>query len=214
MESYVITIERGFGSGGRTIALQIAEKLGIPCYESEIMKRASDWSGLSLEMFGQMNMRQRGNNVSRYVDKLDEGIFSMPAFRFNGTIRDENLFLCQAEIIKGLARTESCVVLGYAANYILRKYSNVLSVNIQAPYHICIKEIMERYSMSVEQAEEEVANIDFQRAAFYKYFTGKEWLSFKDFDMVLNSHRVGRGKCVEIIIDLLNDKLGRAEQNG
>lgn len=207
MDSYVITIERGFGSGGKTIALQIAKELGVPCYESEIMKMASDWSGISLEMFGKMNSRPRNNSVSRFVDKLDDGMLAFPGFRFNGTLRDENLFLYQAEIIKGLARTENCVILGYAANYILRKMPNVLSVNIQAPYHVCVKEIMERYSMSEDQAEDEVGNIDFQRASFYKYFTGKNWLSFKDYDLVLNSHRVGRNRCVETIIDLMRDKL-------
>lgn len=207
MESYVITIERGFGSGGKTIAGQIAQKLGVPCYDSEIMKMASDWSGLGLELFGRMNMRQRGNAVSRYVNKLDKDMFALPGFQFNDTHRDENLFLYQAEIIKGLARTQNCIILGYAANYILRKLPNVLSVNIQAPYHVCVQEIMERYSMTREQAAEEVGNTDLQRASFYRYFTGKDWISFKDFDMVLNSHRVGREKCVEMIIDLMRDKM-------
>jgi cytidylate kinase len=211
MGNFVITVERGFGSGGKTIAHEVADRLGIPCYDSEIVKMASDWSGLSTELFDKMNAKQRGKSISRYVDKLDEGMLAVMGYRFAGTIKDENLFLYEAQIIKGLAQTESCVILGYAANYILRKYPNVLSVNIQAPRHVCVKEIADRFVSSEDEAASLVAEIDMQRSGFYHYFTGKEWINYKDFDLILNSHRLGREFCAKEIIDLLNDKIKSKE---
>lgn len=207
MEKFVITVERGFGSGGKTIAYEVAKELGVPCYEQEIAKMASDWSGLGMELFEKMNTRQRGRGVSKYLNKMDDGMIALPGYRFNGTIKDENLFLYQAQIIKGLAQTESCVIVGYAANYILRKYPNILAVNIQAPRHVCVKEIADRFVVSETEAANQVAEIDMQRAGFYHYFTGKEWTSYKDYDLIMNSHRLGRENCAREIIDLTKDKM-------
>lgn len=209
MDKFVITMERGYGSGGRTIAYEVAKELGVPCYEQEIVKMASDWSGLETALFEKMNTRQRGKSVSKYVGKLDEGMLAMPGFRFDGTIKDENLYLYEAQIIKGLAQTESCVIVGFGANYMLRKFPNVLSVNIQAPRHVCVKEIADRYVISESEAADQVAEIDMQRSGFYHYFTGKEWLSYKDYDLIMNSHRLGRKQCVREVIDLLRDKISQ-----
>jgi len=207
MGNFVITVERGFGSGGKTIAYEVAKKLGVPCYEQEIIKMASDWSGLEPELFEKMNTKQRGKSVSKYLNKMDDGVLALPGYRFNGTIKDENLFLYEAQIIKGLAQTESCVIVGYAANYILRKYPNVLSANIQAPRHVCVKEIADRFVSNESEAASQVAEIDMQRSGFYHYFTGKDWLSYKDYDLIINSHRLGRENCADEIIDMMRDKM-------
>lgn len=207
MERFVITVERGFGSGGKTIAYEVAEKLGVPCYNGDIVKMASDWSGLSAESFVNMNEKHRVRDVSRQLEKLDDGMMSPTGFLMNGKITDENLFLCEAQIIKGLAQTQNCVIVGYAANYILRKEPHVFSVNVQAPRHVCVKEIEERFVMSENAAATQVAEIDMQRSGFYRYFTGKDWLSYKDFDVILNSHRLGRENCADMIISMMQKKL-------
>ena len=207
MGNFLITVERGFGSGGKTIAYEIAKKLGVPCYDHEIMKMASDWSGLVLELFEKIHTRKRGKSVSRFLNKMDEGVLAIPEYFFSDTIRDETLFLYEAQIIKDLAQVQDCVIVGYAANYILRKYPNVLSVNIQAPRHICVKEIEDRFVLNESEAASLVAEFDMQRSEFYHYFTGKEWLSYKDFDLIINSHRLGRENCADEIIDMMCDKL-------
>ena len=212
MGNFVITVERGFGSGGKTIAYEVAKKLGVPCYEQEIVKMASDWSGLESVLFERMNTKQRGRSVSKYLNKMDKGVLALPGYRFEGTIKDENLFLYEAQIIKGLAQTESCVIVGYAANYILRKYPNVLSANIQAPRHVCVKEIADRFVTSEKEAANQVAEIDLQRSGFYHYFTGKDWLSYKDYDLIVNSHRLGRENCADEIIDMMRDKMKSIEE--
>ena len=207
MGNFVITVERGFGSGGKTIAYEIAKKLGVPCYEQEIMKMASDWSGLGVELFEKMHVRKRGRSVSKHLNKMDGGVSALQKFFFNETIRDENLFLYESQIIKDLYQMGSCVIVGYAANYILRKEPNVLAVNIQAPRHVCVKEIEDRFVLNEAEAASMVAEIDMQRSEYYHYFTGKEWLSYKDFDLIINSHRLGRENCAGEIIDMMCDKL-------
>lgn len=208
MDNYVITVERGFGSGGKTIAYEVARELGIPCYDGEIMQMASHESGLSVELFEKMNAKNRNGSVSKMLSVIQNAILISPGIAGTEALQDENLFNYQSKVIRRIARKESCVILGYCANYILRTFPNVLAVNIQAPYHVCTSEIVDRYVMSPEEAASLVAETDICRSSYYKYFTGKEWTSYKDFDVILNSHRIGREKCAGEMIQLLHRKLG------
>lgn len=207
MKNYVITIERGFGSGGKTIGCEISQKLGIPCYTDEILQMASEESGLSAELFEKMNHKNRNGNISKQFSAIRKSVTVSPEEGTRVVFQDENLFNYQAQVIRALAINEPCVILGYCANFILRTFPNVLAVNIQAPYHICTDEIADRYVMSKEEAAVLVADTDTFRSSYYKYFTGRDWTNYKDYDIIMNSYRLGRENCADQIIELLNKKM-------
>ena len=208
MKNYVITIERGFGSGGKTIGCEVAKRLRIPCYSDEIIQMASEESGLNPELFERLQQKNRNGSVSKNLATIEKAIIVSPGLSATKAIKDENLYNYQAKIIRRMAMKESCVILGYCANYILKTFPNVLAVNIQAPYHICHGEIMDRYVLDSDEAASLIAEKDIQRSSYYKYFTGKDWTNYKEYDVVMNSYRLGREKCVDQIIQLLRIKLG------
>ena len=127
---------------------------------------------------------------------------------------NENLFSYQAKILLDMARQESFVVLGRGANYVLRTFPNVISVNVQAPFEDCVEEIMLKNSMSAKEAIREIRRIDKYRAEYCRHHTGNEWLDTTNYDLCLNSSRVGRDKCVDVIKDYITIKTGILLENG
>ena len=112
---------------------------------------------------------------------------------------DDNLFNYQAKIIKDLAGTESCVIVGRCADYVLRNYPNVISVFIHADSEFCIERALERNSMTRKEMEKFIAKTDKFRGDFYKYHTGREWTDARNYDLCLDSGKLGFEKCVEEI---------------
>lgn len=205
MDNYIITIARGYGSGGKTIGKELAKTLGIPCYDREILQMASDDSGINESLFHQADekvanslFKKKGTYVGGVIPPEDSDFVS-----------DENLFNYQAKIIKEKAMTESCIFIGRAADYILRTFPNVVSVNIQAPFDICVAEIAERSSLTLKEAERKVRKIDKYRSDFYSHYTGLDWRDPANYDICINSAKLGWQKCAEAIILFTEFKLGR-----
>ena len=126
MDNFVITIARQYGSGGRTIGEELAKKLGISYYDKDIIRMASEESGIHEQLFGRAD--ENVSTKQRFFAK--SGIYKgelIPPQSKDFT-SDENLFNYQAKVIRQLAETESCVIIGRCANMILKDYSNVLRV--------------------------------------------------------------------------------------
>ena len=148
-KNYVITIARGFGSGGKQTATQIGEKLGIPVYEKQILEMASAYSGLSEEMFIEVDEKLRGNYVTNALAKFTfPKEVSPTSKRFESDI---NLFCIQAEIIKQLAQNVSCVIIGKCADHILKDFDNVASFYIEAPRKECLESIMTKTGVNEKE---------------------------------------------------------------
>lgn len=199
MEHYVITIARGFGSGGKDIGNRLAQRLGIPCYESQILKMASDESGINEALFAQVDEKLKGlNKIRRYLREMPPDTVVEP--RTRKFTSDANLFNIQSQIIRHLARTESCIIIGKCADYVLRKHENVISVYIEAPRKDCLESIMEKMGVTAEEASGLIEKTDRFRADYYKYYTnGRDWTNPINYDMTLNSARISREKCVELL---------------
>ena len=199
MDNYVITVARGFGSGGKDIATRLGAKLGIPCYERQILTMASDESGIDESIFVETDEKLRGVKIAARLHKIsDDSTVLQPQEK--DFISDDNVFNIQARIIKSLAVTESCIIVGKCADHILKDYPNVLSIYIEAPRAACVKSIMERMHVSEKRAHYLIRRTDRYRARYYKYYTsGKDWTNPVNYDIVLNSDRVGRERCVELI---------------
>lgn len=205
MKNYVITIARGFGSGGKEIGTKLASQLGIPCYEKQILDMASEYSGINKQLFAEVDERLRGSYIINWLKKAPIDVIVQPTEK--GFTSDLNLFNIQSEIIRELAKTQSCIIIGKCADYILKDRDNVVSVYIEAPRADCVKSIMNKLQVPEEKAHELIKKTDKYRAEYYKYYTGGcSWTNPINYDLTLNSARIGREKCVEVIKDYLNIK--------
>lgn len=205
--TYVITIARGFGSGGKDIGMRLSKELGIPCYDRQILTMASDHSGIDESIFVENDEKLRGRRIANFLRKVPvTGVLEPWDKDF---VSDVNVFNLQAEIIRTLASTESCIIIGKCADDILKDRKNVISIYVEAPRQACIQSITEKMHVSPERAAKLIVSTDKYRANYYSYYTGgKKWTNPTNYDMVLNSDRIGRDKCVEIVKDYIKIKFG------
>lgn len=205
--NYVITIARGFGSGGKDIGMRLSKELGIPCYDRQILTMASDQSGIDESIFVENDEKIRGKHIANFLRRMPVTGVVEPWDR--AFVSDVNVFNLQADIIRSLASSESCIIIGKCADDILRDRKNVISVYIEAPRHACVKSITEKMHVSPERAAKMIVSTDKYRANYYNYYTGgKIWTNPVNYDFVLNSDRIGREKCVEIIKNYVKIKFG------
>ena len=207
MAHVIITIARHFGSGGKTIGQMLAEDLDIKCYEREIIKMASEDSGISELLFNEADEKLKRTPLflkkahAEYKGKLikpDSDNF----------VSDQNLFNYQAKIIRELADKESCVIIGRAADYVLKDYPNVVRVFVHASKEYCIEQAKERASYIGKDYDKFIEKTDKFRGDFYKYYTGQEWTDARNYDLCLNSERLGFDGTMEAIKDYIVRRFG------
>lgn len=196
MENRVITIARSYGSGGRKMGRLLAKELGYEYYDREILRIASDESGISEELFRQADEKQR-IPLFRIAREVYTGEVIPPDS--DDFISNENLFRYQAKIIRELAATRNCVIVGRCANFILRGRDNVLNVFVTAPVVDCVRRVMETDGLNLEEAEKKIKKIDKRRADYFKYFTGHQWQDAALYDLCLNTGHMSEQKCVDIV---------------
>lgn len=207
MKNFVVTIARGFGSGGKEIGTKLADRFGIPCYERQILKLASDASGLNESLFAHIDERIRGNVLAKKLTGISFHRVAEPQDKHFES--DRNLYNIQAEIIRRLADTTSCVILGKAADYVLKDYDNVVSFYIEAPRAACVKSIMNKMKVSESEAHKLIRKTDKYRADYYRYYTGGNyWTNPVNYHMTLNSDKIGRDQCVDVMESYIRYKFG------
>lgn len=193
----VITIARQYGSGGKTIGEMLANDLGIHYYDKELMKLASDDSGINEALFVKADETVKNTSLFKIAKKEYHGELIPP--ESDDFTSNDNLFNYQAKIIRELAKEESCVIIGRCADYILKDYDNVLSVFIHAPEDFCRLQASKKHSMNDRELEKFITKTDKRRADYYKYHTGREWTDARNYDLCLNSSKLGFERCVEEI---------------
>lgn len=185
----VITLSREYGSGGRYIGKLIAQKLGIKLYDKEFIMKVAEETGLS-EQYIKENEQKR--NV---LDVLNNGYYS-------DLNNSDELFVKESELIRDVASKEPCVIVGRCADQILKDNKNVLKVFIYSDMKDKIDRAVKYYGMDKNKAEKEISRIDKLRGNHYKYYTGKEWKDFSNYDICINSDKVGVEKAADLIIDM------------
>lgn len=204
MDKYVITIARQFGSGGKTIGEMLANDLGIHFYNKELMKLASEESGINEGLF---------YTADEKIKKPFLGLFGKSSNAYEGKVlspdsdefvSDDNLFNYQAKVIKELAEKESCVIVGRCADYVLRDNDNVLSVFVHAPQEFLMEQAAKKINLTGKELEKYIAGVDKTRAAYYKYYTGNDWTDARNYDLCLDSSKLGFERCVEEIKAYMN----------
>ena len=197
MDNVVITIARQYGSGGKTIGEMLADRLGVHFYNKELMKLASEDSGISEALFVNADEKVKNTRLFKIAQNVYSGELIPPeSDDFTST---DNLFNYQAKIIRKLAEEESCIIVGRCADFVLKDYDNVLSVFVHAPHDFCMEQAAKKHSMSARELDKFIQKTDKHRAEYYKYHTGREWTDARNYDLCLNSGKLGFQKCVEEI---------------
>lgn len=191
MKNRIITISREFGSGGRTIGKKVAEKLGIPCYDSELIHKIAVESGFA----------------EKYIEDAGEyapGGFLSSAFsnRAFGPTNEDYLWQIQYKIITELAEKGPCVIVGRCADYILRDKADCLKVFIHASMDFRAKRIVEIYGEQEKTPMQRLKEKDKRRAAYHRFYTDMKWGHAQNYHITLDSGELGIDKCVEILQSL------------
>ena len=195
----VITISREFGSGGHSISEKVAQKLGIPFYDGEIVTRVAAESGYAKELIEEQG--EYSSSANKWFD-----ISAASAMYFQSP-QDEN-FIAQKKVIQECARKGPCVIVGRCADYILRKEGiPCLNVFIHSDMAHRKERVLKRYG-SIENVgiEKRLAKKDKQRRTYYKYYTDQHWGDYRNYDVSLDSGELGEETCVDIICELFNRK--------
>ena len=198
MEKFVITVARETGSGGHNITRKLSEALGVPYYDRDLLRKASEVSGIHERLFGAADERIGLKEMLSAAEKVYTGEVLPPdSDDFTST---RNLFSFQAKIIEELAETESCIILGRCANYLLADRKDVLRVFIHAPLE-AREERVASYSLawSPREVTKYIRLEDKRRASYYRYYTGEEWRDVAGYDLSLDSDALGEDGCVEFI---------------
>lgn len=193
MGNRIITISRQFGSGGRTIGKEVAEKLGIHCYDHELIEKAAMESGFAKEFIQENGELSKHKGWFAYAFS-DRGM--------NGISTQDYLWTVQQKIIREIAEKESCVIVGRCADYILRDSADCLRVFIHADMEKRMERIVKLYGESENTPEKRVRDKDKKRSAYYHFYTDMEWGDVQNYHIALDSGALGIEKCVEIIADL------------
>lgn len=190
MKNRVITISREFGSGGRTIGKKVAEQLGIPCYDSELIQKIAEESGFDAKF------------VQEAGEYAPGGFLSNLSSRTFGPTNEDYLWKIQYQIISRLAGQGPCVIVGRCADYILRDKADCLRVFIHADAQFRARRIVQEYGERAESPEQRLRDKDKRRAAYHRFYTNMKGGHAQNYDLTLNSGTLGIDKCVEIIRDL------------
>lgn len=191
MKNRVITISREFGSGGRTIGKMTAEQLGIPCYDSELIRKIAGESGFD-------------ENYIRDAGEYAPGGFLTAAFshRGPGPNNADYIWELQYKLITELAEKGPCVIVGRCADYILRDKADCLKVFIHADMAFRADRIVKVYGEREESPEQRLRDKDRRRAAYHRFYTDMKWGHAQNYDLTLNSGTLGIDRCAEIIRSL------------
>ena len=202
-KNIVITIARQYGSGGRTIAQMLSERLGIHYYDKELLRLASEDSGINEDLFRNADEKIKNTKLFKIAHSVYHGELIPPESEDFTSM--ENLFNYQAKIIKKLAeQDESCIIVGRCAEYVLKDYDNVLSVFIHAPKEYCLEQAAGKQSMSPKELEKYVQKVDKRKADYHRYYTGLEWTDARNYDLCLDSSKLGFERCVDELIAYMN----------
>ena len=202
-ERTVITIGREFGSGGHEIGMKLAEKLGIKCYDKELLQVAAKESGLCEELFASQDEKPTNSFLySLVMDTYSLGYSNS----YDDMPINHKVFLAQFDAIKKLAAKESCVIVGRCADYALEDDPFAVSVWIKASLDERIKRIKKLYELNDSKAADLIQKTDKKRASYYNYYSSKKWGEAKSYDLCIDSGLVGIDGAIELILKFIELK--------
>lgn len=200
----IITISREFGSGGRLIGKRLAEKLGVPYYDKELLDRIAEESGFSREMMEDAEKKAKNSFLYSLMSAMGTGESGPESLSLN-----ERFFLAQFDTIRNIAEEGSCVIVGRCADYILRGMSEATHVFIYAEEEDKIKRAVQEYGVPEDSVKKMMKDTDKARANYYAYHTGRKWGEHINYNLSIDSGYMEIEDIVDLIIKYTDSKLYR-----
>lgn len=189
----IITIGRQHGSSGREIARLLAEKLNYKCYDKEIVDEAANHSDFSRDL----------------IDAFDEKRMSAFILHAGGYGLNENFRLnmqvvsAQFEAMRNIAEKGDCIFVGRCADYILRDHDDLVSVFILGDMDERLKCLERRQGLDEAEARKKIKEVDKDRSSFYRYYSDQTWGDAQNYDICINSSKLGVEGTVQVILDYI-----------
>lgn len=180
-EHIVVTISREYASGGRYVGQLLAEKLGINFYDKKLIDLVAKESGLA----------------QNYIEELDEGS--------RKSANDDRIFIAEAKVIKDLAKSESCVIVGRCADYVLKDNKDVLKVFLYSDKESKKRRAIKYYGLKKQEVEKQIIKIDKEREKHYKFYTNRNWKDMNNYDLIINVDSIGVEKTAQLIEKYLKE---------
>ena len=195
----LITISREYGSGGRVVGKLVAERLGVPLYDKDIIDMAAKESGLSREVIESAELQAK----SSFSYTLSSAVSFGEGFNGEAISMNEKLFLAQFDVISEIGDRGEGVIVGRCADYVLRDDPEVINVFIYGEKEDKIKRCIEEYGDSAAEVEKKMATYDKARRNYYNYHTSRKWGEYKNYDLAINSSLVGEQGAADVICEFL-----------
>lgn len=205
MDKFVIAITRTCGSGATSIGKILAKNLGVEIYDRNILRLASDDSGISEELFARADEDQKQSLLFRASQKVYTGGLIPP--EKEDFTSNNNLFNYQAKVLRELADESNYVVIGRAADYVLRDKPGLVRVYIYASREKCIEKEMNRQKIDWKTADKFITKTDKYRRDYYRYFTGQEWENMQNYDLCINTTQMTYEQAAKAIRDFAENML-------
>ena len=194
MEKKIITISREFGSGGRTIGRMVAERLGIPFYDKELVDQIAVESGFAPKFVEEHGEHSPSGSLFSYAF-APQGIPGV----MNGLSTADFLWSIQCNVILQLADKGPCVIVGRNADYILKDRPDAFHVFVFADIPYRAERIVKRYGESDKSPEARLNEKDKRRRVNYQHYTGRSWGQSQNYNLCLDTGTLGIEQCVDII---------------
>ena len=200
MEKKIITISREFGSGGRTVGHLVADKLGIPFYDKELVDHIALESGFAPKFVEEHGEHSPSSSLFSYAF-VPQGVPGV----MNGLSTADFLWNIQCNVILQLAEKGPCVIVGRNADYILKDRPDCLHAYIHADMEFRADRIVRLYGESEKSPQARLQEKDKRRRVNYQHYTGRSWGQAQNYDICLDSGRLGVEQCADIIINLIQN---------
>ena len=194
----IITIARQYGSGGREIGEHVAEMLGIPIYDKELITDAAAKGSLNADVI--KNADESAANSLLYTLAMGSNVLGTTMhFGYKRPLNDK-LFILQSEVIKEKAAEGSCVIIGRCADYVLRDEPNVLRLFIYGDLDHREARVIQRHpELKSSQIIDVINKTDRRRSTYYNFYTGNKWGKYDNYDMAINSSTLGIEETAQLI---------------
>lgn len=198
----IITISRQYGSGGREIGEKLANELGIPFYDNEIISQAAKESGFAESAFEKAE--EKASNSLLYSIAMGMNAYGTQDFGVANLSLDDRIYLAQSDIITKLAHNGPCVIVGRCADYVLRDHENVVNVFVWASLESRVRRATTLYQFPEHKAADNIVKIDKRRANYYNYHASEKWGNVENYHISIKSDFKGIDhavKCIKLFVE-------------
>ena len=204
---FVITINRELGSGGRTVGRKLSETLGVAYYDKALAQGLQEKYNLSVEKIERLKGREQGwwADLKRTLSgpSTEDTFFVTKENGAMDRLETEDVFRAETEILKEIAKEESCVIAGRSAFYVFRDHPNHLNILIQASMLSRIARVAQEQNMSKEEARMTIEKVDKMRENYINEFARTSRYDTRNYQLVLSMDEVSEDDAVALIMDYI-----------